>query len=444
VLTFTAVASLVTGVLFGLAPALRTRRMQLFHILKEGGRAAAAAGSARPQVSRYLLAGQVALSVLVLFTCAVLVRSLRNLERFDTGYRRDNLLLLKIDGNSAGYADAQWIAARNELLERLRHIPGATAATYSNNGLFSGSESADGVIVEGFTATRNEDKVSYDDSVGPNYFATIGVPVIMGRDIGPQDTATSPRVCVINEEMARFYFHGADPVGRHIALDDDQWRDKPYEIVGVAQDVHDHELRQAVHRRFYMPMDQTPAHLMGGEKEPNYIVRASGNPSALLDSARKTVHDFNSNLWITHLDTANALIDQSLTDQIAVANLSGLFAGLALLLACVGLYGLMSYSVAGRTREIGVRMALGATRSKLIWLVLREAMTMVVVGVLVGVPIAIAASRALHSMLFEVTPVDPLSLALTALVLSLVAAFAAFLPARRATRVDPMVALRYE
>ena len=444
VLTFTAAASLVTGVLFGLAPALRARRMQLFSVLKEGGRSAAASGSPRPQVSRYLLAGQVALSVLVLFTSAILVRSLKNLEAFNTGYARDNLLLLSVDGRTAATTRDGWSLKRDQLLERLRHIPGATAVTFSNNGLFSGSESADGIVVEGYTPGRDSDKVAYDDSVGPNYFATIDDPIVMGRDIGPQDTATSSRVCVINETMAKFYFHGANPIGRHIAIDDDELRDKPYEIVGVARDVHDHSLREPVHRRFYMPFDQTPVNLMGGAFQPNFIVRASGYPAALLDSTRKTVHDFDPNLWITHLDTANALIDRSLTDQIAIARLSGLFAGLALLLACVGLYGLMSYSVAGRTREIGVRMALGATRGKLVSLVVREAMTMVVVGVALGIPISLAASRSLRTLLFEVTPADPLSLAVTAAVLLAVATMAALIPARRATKVDPMVALRYE
>lgn len=444
VLAFTAAASLLTGILFGLAPALRARRMQLFSVLKEGGRSAAAAGAPRPSASRYLVAGQVALSVLVLFTSAILVRSLKNLQAFNTGYQRDKLLLLRVDGATAGYKGQRWNDAMNELLERLGHLPGATAATLSNNGLFSGSESADGIIVQGYTMADKNDKTAYDDGVGPNYFSTIGVPMLLGRDIGPQDTATSPLVCVINETMAHFYFKDANPIGRHIAFDDEKVRDKLIEVVGVARDVHDHGIRDDVHRRFYIPATQAPEDIYGGLTSPNFIVRASGNPSALLDSARKIVHDFDPNLQVTDASTANELVDNSLTDQIAVANLSGLFAGLALLLACIGLYGLMSYSVAGRTREIGVRMALGATRSKLVALVLREAMTMVVVGVVLGIPIAIAASRAMRTLLFEVTPVDPLSLVVTAFVLLLVAGFAAFMPARRATKVDPMVALRYE
>ena len=443
VLAFTAAASIVTGILFGLAPALRARKMPLFNVLKEGGRTSAAAGSPRPSASRYLVAGQVALSVLVLFTSAILVRSLKNLQSFNTGYERDSLLLIRVDGTTAGYKGERWINARNDLLERFRHLPGATGATFSNNGLFSGSESADGIIVEGYNAPSKKDQVSYDDMVGPNYFSTIGVPLLLGREIGPQDTATSPRVCVINETMARFYFKDANPIGHHIALDDDKTRDKPFEIVGVARDVHDHGIRAEVHRRFYMAATQAPDEVFGGDN-PNYILRASGNPSALIESARKVVHDFDPNLQVVGANTANALVDDSLTDQIAVARLSGLFAGLALLLACIGLYGLMSYSVAGRTREIGLRMALGATRSKLVTLVLREAMTMVIVGVLAGIPIAIAVSRGMRTLLFEVTPVDPLSLITTALVLTFVASLAAFLPARRATKVDPMVALRYE
>ncbi|MGH9522160.1 MAG: ABC transporter permease [Terriglobales bacterium] len=441
VLAFTAGASFLTGILFGLAPALRARKMQLFSVLKEGGRSAAASGSPRPSASRYLVAAQVALSVLVLFTSAILVRSLKNLHAFNTGYVRDHLLLIGVDGTAAGYKAERWQNALDELLERFRHLPGATAATYSSNGLFSGSESADGIIVEGYTAARDGDKVAWDDTVGPNYFRTIGVPMVLGREIGPQDTASSPRVVVINQTMAQFYFKDQNPIGRHIAIDDEKLRNQPFEIVGVARDVHDHGIRAEVHRRFYMAGPQS---FDGGVGAPNFILRTSGSPSALLESARKAVHEFDPNLAVTDANTANELVDTSLMDQIAVADLSGLFAALALLLACIGLYGLMSYSVAGRTREIGVRMALGATRGKLVSLVLREAMTMVIVGVALGIPIAIAASRGLRSMLFEVTPLDPLSLAATAVLLIAVATLAAFIPARRATRVDPMVALRYE
>jgi predicted permease len=442
VLGFTAAVSLVTGILFGLVPALRARRMELFTVLKEGGRSSSSAGAPHPSASRYLVAAQVALSVLVLFTSAILVRSMKNLQKVDTGYQRGSLLLLRVDGTTAGYKEQRWLDATSELLERFRHLPGATAATLSANGLFSGTESADGIVVEGFTPNREQDAVAYNDTVGPNYFSTIGVSLLLGRDIGPQDTATSPRVVVINETMAKFYFKDANPMGRHIAVDDDQWRDKAFEIIGVARDVRDHGIRAEVERRFYMPVTQSPER--GSVGQPNFIVRASGEPAALLESARKVVRDFDPNLQVTRANTANELVNDSLNDQIVVADLSGLFAALALLLACVGLYGLMSYSVAGRTREIGVRMALGATRGKLVWLVLREAMTMVVVGVALGIPIAIACGRGLHSMLFEVTPVDPLSLLLTAGILALVASIAAFVPARRATRVDPMVALRYE
>ena len=440
VLLFTGGVTVLTGIVFGLAPALRARRMELFSVLKEGGRSASTSGAPRPSASRYLVAAQVALSVVVLFTSAILVRSMKNLERFDTGYQRDNLLLLRIDAVGAGYKGERLNQAANDLVDRMRHIPGATSATFSANGLFSGTESADGIVVEGYTPSKESDKVAYNDAVGANYFATVGVPLLLGRDIGPQDTAASPRVVVINETMSKFYFKDQNPIGRHIAIDDDETRNKPFEIVGVARDVHDHGIRAAVPRRFYMPASQSFERV----GQPNLIVRATGDPATLMQSARDVVRGFDANLQVTRASTANELVNDSLMDQIVVADLSGLFAGLALLLACIGLYGLMSYSVAGRTREIGVRMALGATRGKLVWLVLREAMTMVVVGALAGIPIAIACSRALRSLLYEVTPVDPVSLVATALTLIGVASLAAFLPARRASRVDPMVALRYE
>ncbi len=439
VLAFTAAVALLTGILFGLAPALRARRLELTPALKEGSRAGVSSGGPRSAAGKYLVAGQLALSVLVLFTAALLVRSLKNLQELDTGYERDRILLMRVDGIEAGYRGPKLISFALELLERLRRLPGVTAATFSENGLFSGTESATTIIAEGFTPRANDDRVSRFDVVGPDYFTALGIPLLLGRDIGAQDTAASPRVAVINEAFARFYFKDPNPIGRKIYFDDDKLRDKPIEIVGVARDVRDHELRGEVPPRFYIPLTQSTE-----DAVLNFELRTAANPGTVAEEARAAVRAFDPNLPVLRVRTLTNLVDDSLSDQIVMAKLSSLFAGLALALASVGLYGLISYAVAGRTREIGLRMALGARSGNLLWLVLREVLLMVAIGIAAGIPLAVASSRALRSMLFEITAFDPLSMFGSMLVLSLVALLAAYVPARRATRVDPMVALRYE
>ncbi len=439
VLGFTGGAALITGVLFGLAPALRARRVDVGPALKEGARTGVSAAGPKA-AGKYLVAAQLALSVLVLFTAALLVRSLKNLQELDTGYERSRLLLVRVDGIAAGYRGPKLVALFEELASRFRRLPGVTAATFSENGLFSGAESATTIIVEGFVPQREEDELSNYDVVGANYFSTVGIPLLLGRDIGAQDIAGAPRVAVINQAMAHDYFPNRNPIGRKLYFDDEKMRTIPYEIVGVAADVRDHELRGEVPRRFYVPAAQV-------EEDPsdvNFEIRTTGNPAAAAEAARKVVQEFDPNLPALSVRTLTDLVDDTLNDQILVAKLSSLFAALALTLASVGLYGLISYAVARRTREIGLRMALGARAPDLLWLVLREVLGMVAIGLAAGIPLAIAASRALHSMLFEITSLDPVSLFGTVLLLGLVAAAATYVPARRATKVDPMVALRNE
>ena len=240
--------------------------------------------------------------------------------------------------------------------------------------------------------------------------------------------------------MTKFYFAGRNPIGRKLYIDDQKLRAQSIEIVGVARDARDHDLRGEVPRRFYMPLSQATHEVLA----VNLELRTASAPGPLADSVRGTVRQFDANILVDSVRTLDDLVDDSVSEEIATAKLSSLFAGLALLLACIGLYGLLSYAVAGRTREIGLRMALGANRGNLLWLVMREALVMVAVGVAVGLPAAVACSRALRSMLFEVSAADPLSLAGSVLLLGAVALAAAYLPARRATRIDPMVALRYE
>src|SRR5690349_7404133 len=438
---FTAAICLLTGVLFGLVPALRALGVQVTPTLKE---TSLASGTRTVHSGwgwgKLLVAGQVTLSMLVLFAAGLMVRTLRNLQNLDLGYNREHLLIVSVDPISAGYKPPQIAAVCRQLIEAFNGVPGVRAATISENGLFSGSESGDGIIVEGFTAQNDNDKQAANDQVGPNYFSIVGIPILLGHEIGPQDTETSPQVAVINETMARFYFHDSNPIGKKIWIDTEKERQKPIEIVGVVRDVKDHDLREPTPKRFYRPifqrMDQIAAF--------NFEVRAAGDTSAVGDSLGRTTQSIAPTVPIFSIRSVNELATRTINNEILVAKLSSFFGSLALLLAAIGLYGLMSYAVAGRTREIGLRMALGAQRTNVLWLILREALLLVVAGVLVGIPAALLSSRLLNSMIFGLKSTDPISMLLVIVVLGAIAAFAGFIPARRATKIDPMVALRYE
>jgi predicted permease len=295
--------------------------------------------------------------------------------------------------------------------------------------------------VEGFVPKNDEEREAHWDWAGPGYFSALGVPLILGRDIGLQDTATSPKVAVINETMARFYFGQANPLGRRFWIDDEQGRNQPIEIVGVARDARGLEMRGKMERRFYMPFAQTN---QGSMANVIFEVRAGGDPGALADSARKTFSGFDANLPVEFVHTMNDLVDRAMNNEILVARLAGFLGVLALLLACVGLYGIMSFTVGGRVKEIGLRMALGAQRSAMLWMVLRQTGKLVLLGAAMGIPLALVGSYLLSSMLFGLSATDPLSMIIAVLLLAAVAFLAGLIPARRATQVDPMVALRYE
>jgi predicted permease len=440
VLAFTITISLLTGIIFGLIPALQTLKVRVSPALKNANRATRETGS-KFAWSKGLIAGQVALSLLVLFAAGLLVRSLQKLMAQDFGYARDRLVVARLDSTSAGYSTEKMKLLAQQLVARLAGNPGVRAATYSTNGLFAGTESDDAIIVPGFTAASPRDRSAMEDYVGPDYFGVVGIPILMGRGIEARDTGTSTRVAVVNEAMVKYFFNGQNPIGRQFTIDDPAWLNKPIAIVGVSRDAKDHDIdiREAVKPRFYLAFQQMP--------DPIQIVleaEISGQPSEALASLRSQIKAADPNLPITFIKTLDSLVTDSAGNQIALAKLSAFFAGLALLLACIGLYGVMSYTVAGRTREVGVRMALGARRSDVMELVLREAMVLIAIGLLIGVPLALAGTRVLSSFLFGLKSTDPLSLIAVVLLLGTVAAIAGFIPARRAARIDPMVALRYE
>ena len=439
VLGFAIAVSLITGVVFGLAPALRSLRVQVSPALKDRSASTAQIRSGFGW-GKSLVAGQVALSLLVLFAAGLLVRSLQNLMAQDFGYRREHLVIARLDPMAAGYDSNRMKLLAQQLTERVEASPEVQTASYSKNGVFAHSETGDTIIVPGFSGSER-DRSALEDYVGPDYFGAVGIPILEGRDIQAQDTQTSTRVAVVNQAFVKHFFHGQNAIGRQFLIDDPDWVNKPFTIVGVSRDAKDHGsgLREAVRPRFYQAYQQT--------LEPHQIVlqvQARGTPTPLVASVQRAIKTVDPHLSIEILNTLDNLVSESAGDQIALAKLSAFFGGLALLLACVGLYGIISYTVAGRTREIGVRMALGAQRSDVLQMVLREGMLLVGVGVLLGIPISLTSGQVLHSYLFGLKSTDPISLFVVIAVLGAVAIFAGFIPARRATKVNPVVALRYE
>jgi predicted permease len=440
VFAFTLLVIFVTGVLFGLVPALRTLQVRGSPALSDANRTTSGTRS-RFGLGKGLIAGQVALSLLVLFAAGLLVRSLQKLMTQDFGYDRDHLVIARTDPTSAGYNNQNMKTLANQLVARLSGTPGVRAVTYSTNGLFAGTESADAIIVPGFDASQIDDRVAREDYVGPDYFGVVGIPILAGRGIEAQDTSTSTRVAVVNEAMVKYFFHGENPIGRQFKIDDSAWLDKPLTIVGISRNAKDHSngIREAVKPRFYMPFQQIP--------EPSQIVleaQIQGVPSLAVANVMSQIKAADPRLPISFVKMLDSLVNDSAADQIALAKLSAFFAGLALLLACVGLYGVMSYTVAGRTREIGLRMALGARRGDVVQLVLGEGLLLLATGLAAGVPLALASGRVLQRFLFEMKSTDPLSLVAVVALLGFVATLAGFVPARRAAKVDPIVALRYE
>jgi predicted permease len=443
VLLFTAGICLITGILFGLIPAIRALKFEVAPTLKSSSIIQSGMGTRTTggNWGKALVVSQVALSVLVLFGAGLLVRSLRNLQNLDLGYSREHVLMIATDPLSAGYTPKKMPQFYDEVVRRVSSLPGVKGVTGSLNGLFSGTESNNQMKVEGYVPARDADRNIGFDAVGANYFTILGVPVILGRDIGPQDTAASQPVAIINRAMQLKYFNNANPIGKRIWADDEDHRNSPpFIIIGVAGNARDHDLHTSVAPRIYIPILQFPDPVYG----MNFEVRTAGNPASVAEEARKEILNFDARVPVFYTRSLDTQINRSISNEILIARLSSFFGILALLLACIGLYGIVSYAVGGRTREIGVRMALGAGRRDVLWLILRGAMAMIAIGVLIGIPAALAAGRLIQSMLFQLTSFDPLSMLAVIVLLAAVAIIAGLIPARRAARVNPVTALRYE
>jgi predicted permease len=438
VLGFTLAITGVTAVLFGLLPAIRTTRVEPGTSLRAGGRGATGSILGGPRglgLGKVLVVLQVALSLTLLVGTGMLVRSTRALVSVDPGLARDRLLIVTVDAAPTGLEGDRLVQLVRTQLERLRAIPGVAAASFSENGIFSGTESATGVEVEGFTARTADDSTANYDLVGPGYVEAIGARLVAGRDLTERDDERAPRVALVNTTMATHYFPHGDAVGHRVTADS-----ATYEIVGVVADTKDHEVRQTPASRLYLPAYQVAPMPL----ELTFELRAAGDPVQLVAAARRELAAVNASMTVLDNDPLTTLMRLSIRQDLLVAQVATVFGLLALGLAALGLYGVMTYTTLRRTSEFGVRMALGADGAQVRRMVLGEAMALVAGGTLVGVPVALAATRLLRSQLYGVETVDPPSIAVALGVLVVSAAVAGYLPAARAARVGPIEALRAE
>jgi predicted permease len=430
VLGFAFTVTLVAGLVLGLLPALRMMSFNAGTGLKEQGRGVTAS-AAWQRVGKLIVVVQVALSVPLLVGAGLLLRTLQNLQHVDLGYEKERLLLVRVDVQIGGYQEPQRLPLFGRLLERIRAVPGVRAASYSKSGLFLGSRSSGYVKVEGYTPEGGGEARSVWDHVGPGHFSTLGIPLRMGREINERDQPSGNKVCVVNEAFAKRYFTGRNPLGMHIDT---------YEIVGVARDSRNRTLRDEVEPRFYVPAAQP----IDVPRFITFVVRTAGEPSSVLAAVRQAILSEDRNLPITAASRLTELVEEQMVQDRLLARLSTAFGAVGLFLAAIGLYGVVSYGVARRTNEIGIRKALGAADHAVMAMILRETGLLLGVGLISGVGLCFAGMQFIASRLYGVPPTDPVALGAAITVLTVVALIAGWLPAYRASSVDPLVALRYE
>jgi putative ABC transport system permease protein len=434
VLGFNLSVAVLTGILFGLAPALQATRPTLTEALKNEIPTLTGAGS-RFELRKLLVVSQVALSLLLLIGASLFVRTLQNLKGIDLGFRADKVLLLSLNPGLNDYKPEQVKSFYAQLLERVNRLPGAQSASFADMPLMGGAW-VDGVEVEGYKAAPGQDMSVSAKRVGPKFFETMGIPLLRGRDFNVQDEAGAPKVAVINETLARDFFGNDNPLGRRIGVGEKPVR----EIIGVIKDTKYMDLKKQAPRTVYVPLAQTAAM----SAELTLHVRTAGEPTNLVAAIRREVETLDKNLPVYNVRTFTDLVAQSFYQERLIATLSSFFGLLALLLASLGLYGVMAYSVARRTREIGIRLALGAQASDVLKLVVRQGMSLALIGAGLGVGAAWALTHVLSNLLYGVSPTDPLTFVTIPLALIGVALLACYLPARRAAKVDPLTALRHD
>jgi len=436
VVLFNLALSLGTALIFGLAPALAATRSAVAPTLKDGSGSVSASGG-QVRFRKALIAAQVALSLLLLAGAGLFARTLYNLKSVDPGFRAASLVQFAVDPSLNGYPNARTLDFYSRLQSGLTSIPGVTAASFSDLTVLDESISQRTINVEGYRRREDEDMNPLTIQISPRYFETLGIAILAGRDFTERDALGAPPVAMVNETFANYFFKGENPLGRRFRFGREG---DPYsEIVGVVKDSKHGKLDERTWRTVYTPIAQDPA--QGGMTG---YVRAHMDPAAVGSLIRREISKLDANLPVTRVSTVERQIDQLLTNERMVAILSSAFGLLATALAAIGLYGVMAFIVARRTREIGIRVALGALRGNVLWLVMREVALMTGAGLAVGIPLALAAGRLVTSQLYGVEPYDALVLTAAVLALSAAAALAGYLPARRALEIEPTRALRYE
>ena len=439
VLFFTLVVSLLTGLIFGLVPSLQTSKPDLNHTLKEGGRGSTGAGSAR--VRNLLVVSEIALSLVLLVGAGLLIRSFMRLQQFDLGFNPDNLATMRIQLPGTKYREpAQVDAFYKQLFERIQSVPGVQSVGAISAVFIDDTPNSTNFSIEGRPVPTGADSIEVPfDSVSSDYFRVMGIPLRMGREFDDRDVRGSMPVVIVNETFVKRFFPDEDPLGKRfvygtLAPDNNEW----ITIVGVVGDMRRTGFDRPVRPETFLPQSQNPSNAL------TVVARTAGEPANLSSTLRSEVWAIDRDQSVYDLKTMDQTLAEMSSQRRFNMLLLGVFAALALTLAAVGIYGVMSYSVAQRTHEIGIRMALGARGTDVLGMVVRRGMVLVTAGIGVGLIGAVALTRLMSSLLYGISATDPLTFVLIPIVLAVVALGACYVPARKATRVDPMIALRYE
>ncbi|MDO8679618.1 MAG: ABC transporter permease [Acidobacteriota bacterium] len=435
ILLFTFSLTLLTGVIFGLLPALRASKPDQWATLKDTVGAIAGSGGSL-YLRKGLVAAQVALSFMLLFGAGLFVRSLQNLQTTDTGVKLDNLVTFQLNPALGGYENQQGINFYNELLDRLGSSPGVKSIAMAAVPILAGSEWDSSMSVEGHEAKDGEDMQAFMNSLSPRYFETMGIPMLEGRDFTRVDAKQDATVAIVNQRFARHFFKDKSAVGRRIGFSVGPESKLTIEIVGVAADSLYEGPREGVRRQVFIPN--------WGRGGVTFYMRTTDASSGAFNLVRGEVKRLDAGMPVFDMKTLQGQLDETLLSDRLIAMLSAGFGLLATLLASIGLYGVMAFIVARRRKELGIRLALGAAPHGLVWLVMKEVLLLLVIGLAVGIPSAIALGRYVSSQLYGILPGDPWIAVSTVVLLSVVSVIAGMIPARRASRIDPILALRYE